>query len=72
MKADTPCARLGNGGCEQLCFSFPIDAPNTTRLKCACASGVLADNQRKCEDSKEYIIFTTRTEVSYHHLYRVK
>ena len=23
----------------------------------------MADNQRKCEDSSEYIIFTTRTEI---------
>ena len=22
-----PCQRLGNGNCEQLCFSYPADAP---------------------------------------------
>lgn len=32
-------------------------------MRCACASGVLAADKQSCEDSKEYIIFTTRKEV---------
>lgn len=62
-KADTPCTRLGNGGCAQLCFSFPVDHPKQSNFRCDCASGVLADNKRDCEDSKEYLVFATRTEI---------
>ncbi|CAL4174127.1 unnamed protein product, partial [Meganyctiphanes norvegica] len=61
-KVITPCTRLGNGGCEQLCFSFP-DSPNQSRFECKCASGVLADDMQKCESSKEFLVFATRTEV---------
>ncbi|XP_076061029.1 low-density lipoprotein receptor-related protein megalin isoform X2 [Oratosquilla oratoria] len=59
-KAETPCSQLGNGGCEQLCFSFPTGV--TPHYRCACATGVLSE-KRKCIASKEYIVFTTRTEV---------
>ena len=27
METGNPCKRLGNGNCEQLCFSYPADAP---------------------------------------------
>ena len=38
---NNPCKRLGNGGCKQLCFSLPDDAPNALAPKCDCATGVL-------------------------------
>ena len=61
-KVENQCTRLGNGGCEQLCFSFP---PKTdTRLKsCACATGVLGKDLRTCSDPDQYLIFLTRTEI---------
>nr|XP_045622888.1 low-density lipoprotein receptor-related protein 2-like isoform X5 [Procambarus clarkii] len=62
-KADTPCTRLGNGGCAQLCFSFPVDQPNIARFRCDCASGILSEDKRSCEDSKEFLIFATRSEI---------
>ncbi|KAK4320921.1 hypothetical protein Pmani_008239 [Petrolisthes manimaculis] len=51
-KADTPCTRLGNGGCAQLCFSFPVDQPTSPGFRCHCTTGVLA------EDKHSYLIFT--------------
>ncbi|KAK8402469.1 hypothetical protein O3P69_000706 [Scylla paramamosain] len=62
-KAETPCTTRGNGGCAQLCFSFPDEATQSERMRCACASGVLAADKQSCEESKEYLIFTTRTEI---------
>lgn len=56
-----PCLRLGNGGCEQLCFSFPQDSK--VSYKCDCATGQLASNGRKCENVEEYLVFATRTEI---------
>ena len=32
-------------------------------MKCSCASGILAADKQSCEDSKEYLVFTTRTEI---------
>lgn len=63
LQADTPCTTRGNGGCAQLCFSFPAEATQSESMKCYCASGVLAADKRSCEDSKEYLVFTTRTEI---------
>ncbi|KAG5887844.1 hypothetical protein JTB14_005610 [Gonioctena quinquepunctata] len=60
-----PCRRFGNGGCEQLCFSFPVgDIANAGRpsFKCDCATGNITDG-RKCGFVKEYLVFSTRTEV---------
>ncbi|XP_064102114.1 low-density lipoprotein receptor-related protein 2-like [Macrobrachium nipponense] len=62
-KVDTPCTRLGNGGCAQLCFSFPSEEPSLPRYRCECASGVLAQDKRSCEDSKEFLVYATRTEI---------
>lgn len=62
---NNPCQRLGNGGCDQLCFSFPPDSNPTTRLnyQCECATGVLSADGRKCEIVDEYVVFSTRTEI---------
>ncbi|KAK4327934.1 hypothetical protein Pmani_001624 [Petrolisthes manimaculis] len=62
-KADTPCTRLGNGGCAQLCFSFPVDQPTSPGFRCHCTTGVLAEDKHSCEDSKEFLVYTTRTEI---------
>lgn len=62
LQGDTTCTRLGNGGCDQLCFSFPLEEHGAT-FRCACATGVLAADTRSCENSKEFLIFTTRTEI---------
>ncbi|XP_049818680.1 low-density lipoprotein receptor-related protein 2 [Aethina tumida] len=60
-----PCKKLGNGGCEQLCFSFLQDLSSIQKptMKCDCATGKLADDGKRCEFVKEYIVFSTRTEV---------
>lgn len=34
-----PCKKLGNGACDQLCFSFPPDANKGYTLRCDCATG---------------------------------
>ena len=63
-KDDTnPCLMLGNGGCEQLCFSFPPEASARKPFKCDCASGQLSSDGRKCEFMNEFLVFSTRTEV---------
>ncbi|XP_037869964.1 low-density lipoprotein receptor-related protein 2 isoform X2 [Bombyx mori] len=57
-----PCRKFGNGGCEQLCFSFPPD--NGVTMRCDCATGqVSATNPTKCDVVDEYLVFTTRTEI---------
>ncbi|XP_063382257.1 low-density lipoprotein receptor-related protein 2 isoform X1 [Cydia fagiglandana] len=60
-----PCRKLGNGGCEQLCFSFPPDASFQGNMhRCDCATGqVSKSNPSKCEVVDEYLVFTTRTEI---------
>lgn len=60
-----PCRKFGNGGCEQLCFSFPQDIAQGQRpsFKCDCATGNISSNGRTCEFENEYIIFSTRTEI---------
>lgn len=47
-----PCVKLGNGRCEQLCFSFPQDATAVSgrfNYKCDCATGQLGkyNSQKK-------------------------
>ncbi|XP_065212523.1 low-density lipoprotein receptor-related protein 2 isoform X2 [Planococcus citri] len=59
-----PCSRLGNGGCEQLCFSFPVDPVNKFKFKCDCSTGVIAaGSSSKCDTLSEYLVFATRTEI---------
>lgn len=59
--AETSCSRLGTGVCEQLCFAMPEGYDESFR--CACASGVLGPEKRRCQDVKEYLVFTTRKEI---------
>jgi low density lipoprotein-related protein 2 len=70
MDERNPCLRLGNGGCEQLCFSFPLEQANTEKMqyRCACATGELTSTAsggdgRKCDAVTEFLVFSTRTEI---------
>ncbi|KAL0271000.1 UNVERIFIED_CONTAM: hypothetical protein PYX00_008246 [Menopon gallinae] len=61
-----PCKRLGNGGCSQLCFSYPSNGTFTPgpNFKCECATGsVSPEDRRKCTSYGEYLLFSTRTEI---------
>ncbi|XP_045450693.1 low-density lipoprotein receptor-related protein 2 [Melitaea cinxia] len=61
---NNPCRKLGNGGCEQLCFSYPPDANKGYTHRCECATGeVSQNNPKKCDAVDEYLVFTTRTEI---------
>ncbi|XP_045536115.1 low-density lipoprotein receptor-related protein 2 [Papilio machaon] len=61
---NNPCRKLGNGGCEQLCFSYPPDANKGYTHRCDCATGqISATNPKKCDVVDEYLVFTTRTEI---------
>ncbi|KAJ0178036.1 hypothetical protein K1T71_005859 [Dendrolimus kikuchii] len=61
---NNPCRKLGNGGCDQLCFSYPPDANNAMTQRCDCATGKISENNpKKCEVVDEYLVFTTRTEI---------
>lgn len=62
---NNPCRRLGNGGCDQLCFSFPPDYSGSTfQFKCDCATGQLTSVMgNKCDNVDEFLLFTTRTEI---------
>ncbi|XP_067141896.1 low-density lipoprotein receptor-related protein 2 isoform X5 [Centruroides vittatus] len=66
VTGETPCSRPENGKCEQLCFAMP--SSSTENYKCSCASGILSSDKRTCEETKEYIIFTTRREIRSIHL----
>lgn len=59
------CARFGNGGCDQICFSFPPTySINKAVFRCDCATGVIAvGTGTKCDTVAEYLIFATRTEI---------
>ena len=63
--SDTPCSRLGNGGCEQLCFAYPpeLSAQLPFGFACKCSTGVLQEDLRTCGSPKEYLVFATRTEI---------
>ena len=56
-----PCGKPANGDCSQLCFAFPRD--NNVQMKCDCAVGKLASDQKSCENVGEYLVFATRTEI---------
>lgn len=45
-----------------MCFSLPLEEPGV-QYRCDCATGVLAEDTRSCETSKEFLVFTTRTEI---------
>ncbi|XP_040583657.2 LOW QUALITY PROTEIN: low-density lipoprotein receptor-related protein 2 [Lepeophtheirus salmonis] len=64
--SDNPCQRLGNGNCEQLCFSYPMEEESGSQgsggRKCACATGELI-NEWKCSTPKSYLVYSTRTEI---------
>ncbi|KAF0767414.1 low-density lipoprotein receptor-related protein 2, partial [Aphis craccivora] len=59
------CSRFGNGGCDQLCFSFPPSySINKFLFRCDCATGVIAAGTgTKCDTVSEYLVFATRTEI---------
>ncbi|XP_023703710.1 low-density lipoprotein receptor-related protein 2 [Cryptotermes secundus] len=70
MDEHNPCLRLGNGGCDQLCFSFPLEPATIekTQYRCACATGELTvtlsgGDGRKCDSVSEFLVFSTRTEI---------
>lgn len=57
---------VGNGGCEQLCFSYPpeYNSFSNFRYQCDCATGQLAvGSKTKCDTVSEYLVFATRTEI---------
>nr|XP_049706722.1 low-density lipoprotein receptor-related protein 2 isoform X3 [Helicoverpa armigera] len=61
---NNPCRKLGNGGCDQLCFSYPPEANKGYTHRCDCATGqISASNPKKCDVVEEYLVFTTRTEI---------
>jgi len=68
LDKNNPCNRLGNGNCEQLCFSFPAeasngdiaDSANLSGRKCECAFGALQQG-RKCDVPPEFLVFSTRS-----------
>lgn len=59
------CSRFGNGGCDQLCFSFPPSySINKYLFRCDCATGVIAAGTgTKCDTVSEYLVYATRTEI---------
>lgn len=59
---DSPCSRLGDRICDQLCFAMPPGAGDE-QYKCACSSGVLDSDQKRCKILDEYLVFTTRKEI---------
>ena len=71
LDKNNPCHLLGNGNCDQLCFSYPQDAESKSLSgkKCGCAVGTLV-NGRRCEISKEYLVYSTRTELRSEHIDR--
>ncbi|XP_066998103.2 low-density lipoprotein receptor-related protein 2 [Anabrus simplex] len=68
--SSNPCLKHGNGGCEQLCFSYPASSNNTpVKSRCDCATGQPAeDNSQKCAAVEEFLVFSTRTEIRSIHL----
>ena len=79
LDKNNPCNRLGNGNCEQLCFSFPAEATGgeiaavdpaiLSGRKCECAFGALQQG-RKCDVPPEFLVFSTRTEIRSEHINR--
>jgi low density lipoprotein-related protein 2 len=59
---DSPCSRLSDRMCEQLCFAIPAGYSDES-YKCACATGVLGPEKHKCKNVDEYLVFTTRKEI---------
>lgn len=66
--SDSPCSRQNNPVCDQLCFAKPVDDSQGPSWTCACSSGVLAPDGRKCVSVSEYLVFTTRREIRSVHL----
>ncbi|VVD04124.1 unnamed protein product [Leptidea sinapis] len=61
---NNPCRKLGNGGCDQLCFSYPPEANKGITHRCDCATGQISTmDSKKCDVVSEYLVFTTRTEI---------
>ena len=58
---DSVCSRFNERICDQLCFAMPQGYEQD--YKCACSSGVLDVDQKRCKQLDEYLIFTTRKEI---------
>ena len=68
---NNPCAQLGNGNCQQLCFTYPKEDSSSgssfSGRKCECATGTL-NGDTKCDVSPEYLVYATRTEIRSEHV----
>lgn len=63
FSSGTNICRNNNGGCEQLCL-FRGNGERT----CACAHGMLAEDNRSCRDYDGYLLYSERTILKSIHL----